>query len=76
MAPGVAENLAARLRELRDRHGRTVLLIEHNVPLVMDTCDYVYVLDAGQVVAGGTPAEITDDERVIEAYFGASPVPA
>jgi len=76
MAPGVAENLAARLRELRDRHGRTVLLIEHNVPLVMDTCDYVYVLDAGRVVASGTPAEIVADERVIEAYFGASLVPA
>jgi branched-chain amino acid transport system permease protein len=76
MAPGVAENLAARLRELRDRHGRTVLLIEHNVPLVMDTCDYVYVLDAGRVVASGTPAQITSDERVIEAYFGAALVPA
>ena len=76
MAPGVAENLAERLRELRDRHGRTVLLIEHNVPLVMDTCDYVYVLDAGRVVASGTPAEIVADERVIEAYFGASLVPA
>jgi branched-chain amino acid transport system permease protein len=71
MAPGVAENLAARLRELRETHGRTVLLIEHNVPLVMDTCDYVYVLDAGRVIASGTPAEITADELVIEAYFGA-----
>jgi branched-chain amino acid transport system ATP-binding protein len=73
MAPGVAENLAARLRELRDSLGRTVLLIEHNVPLVMDTCDYVYVLDAGRIVAAGTPVEITSDERVIEAYFGTAP---
>jgi ABC-type branched-subunit amino acid transport system ATPase component/ABC-type branched-subunit amino acid transport system permease subunit len=72
MAPGVAENLAARLRELRDQLGRTVLLIEHNVPLVMDTCDFVYVLDAGRIVASGTPAEITADSRVIEAYFGAA----
>ena len=76
MAPGVAENLADRLRELRDRHGRTVLLIEHNVPLVMDTCDFVYVLDAGRVVASGTPEEITADERVIEAYFGTTLVTA
>jgi ABC-type branched-subunit amino acid transport system ATPase component len=75
MAPGVAENLAARLRELRDALGRTVLLIEHNVPLVMDTCDFVYVLDAGRVVASGTPAEITSDPRVIEAYFGTAPDP-
>ena len=76
MAPGVAENLADRLRELRDRHGRTVLLIEHNVPLVMDTCDFVYVLDAGRVVASGTPEEITADERVIQAYFGTTLVTA
>jgi ABC-type branched-subunit amino acid transport system ATPase component len=73
MAPGVAEKLADRLRELRDALGRTVLLIEHNVPLVMDTCDYVYVLDAGRVIASGTPAEITSDQRVVEAYFGAAP---
>jgi len=73
MAPGVAENLAARLRELRDGLGRTVLLIEHNVPLVMDTCDLVYVLDAGRVIASGTPAEITADRRVVEAYFGTAP---
>jgi ABC-type branched-subunit amino acid transport system ATPase component/ABC-type branched-subunit amino acid transport system permease subunit len=72
MAPGVAENLAARLRDLRDVLGRTVLLIEHNVPLVMDTCDLVYVLDAGRIVASGTPQEITADQRVIEAYFGAA----
>jgi branched-chain amino acid transport system ATP-binding protein len=75
MAPGVAENLASRLRDLRGVLGRTVLLIEHNVPLVMDTCDLVYVLDAGRVVAAGTPAQIIADPRVIEAYFGAA-VPA
>jgi branched-chain amino acid transport system permease protein len=74
MAPGVAENLAARLRELRDALGRTVLLIEHNVPLVMDTCDFVYVLDAGRIIAAGTPAEVAADERVVAAYFGAAPV--
>jgi branched-chain amino acid transport system ATP-binding protein len=48
-----------------------VLLIEHNVPLVFDCCDLVYVLDAGLVVASGTPAEIARDQRVIDAYFGA-----
>jgi len=75
MAPGAAENLAARLRDLRDVLGRTVLLIEHNVPLVMDTCDFIYVLDAGRLVAGGVPLDIVSDSRVIEAYFG-QPVPA
>ena len=72
MAPGVAENLAGRLRELRDELGRTVVLIEHNVPLVLDTCDYVYVLDAGRVIAQGEPREIASNQQVIDAYFGAA----
>ncbi|HEU5034533.1 MAG TPA: branched-chain amino acid ABC transporter ATP-binding protein/permease [Mycobacteriales bacterium] len=75
MAPAAAENLAARLRDLRDVLGRTVLLIEHNVPLVLDTCDHVYVLDAGRLIAAGTPREVAADQRVIDAYFGAA-VPA
>ncbi|MGN6474602.1 MAG: branched-chain amino acid ABC transporter ATP-binding protein/permease [Mycobacteriales bacterium] len=70
MSPGAAERLADRLRDLRDALGRTVLIIEHNVPLVFDCCDLVYVLDAGVVVASGTPAEIARDQRVIDAYFG------
>jgi branched-chain amino acid transport system ATP-binding protein len=75
MAPAAAESLAERLRDLRDVLGRTVLLIEHNVPLVLDTCDYVYVLDAGRLIAAGDPAEITAAPEVIDAYFG-RPVPA
>ena len=52
-----------------------MLLIEHNVPLVMDTCDLVYVLDAGRLIASGTPGEIAANGEVVEAYFGAA-VPA
>ncbi|MGN6521827.1 MAG: ABC transporter ATP-binding protein, partial [Actinomycetes bacterium] len=70
MAPAAAENLATRLRDLRDALGRTVLLIEHNVPLVLDTCDYVYVLDAGKLIAEGEPREIAANPDVIDAYFG------
>jgi len=75
MAPGVSERLAARLRDLRDVLGRTVLIIEHNVPLVMDTCDLIYVLDAGRLIAAGTPEDIAANSVVVEAYFGAA-VPA
>jgi branched-chain amino acid transport system ATP-binding protein len=71
MAPAAAENLAVRLKHLRDATGQTVLIIEHNVPLVLDTCDYVYVLDAGQIISQGPPEQVAADERVIEAYFGA-----
>lgn len=72
MAPAAAESLAARLRDLRDDLGRTVLIIEHNVPLVLDVCDYLYVLDAGKLIAEGPPEAIAADRRVIDAYFGAA----
>ena len=70
MSPAAAEGLADRLRELREGMGRTVLLIEHNVPLVLDVCDHVYVLNFGRVLASGTPAEILAQPDVVSAYLG------
>ena len=72
MSPAAAENLAERLRDLRDVLGRTVLLIEHHVPLVLDVCDHVYVLNFGQVLADGTPEEIMAHPDVVGAYLGES----
>jgi branched-chain amino acid transport system ATP-binding protein len=68
-----AETLALgrRLRTLPD-HGVTVLLIDHDMGLVLGTCDQVMVLDFGNMIAAGTPAEIRADARVVEAYLGSS----
>lgn len=76
MAPAAVENLAVRLRDLRDELGRTVLLIEHHIPLVLDVCDEVYVLDAGRVIAHGTPADVAALPEVIDAYLGGPSEPA
>lgn len=70
MSPAAAESLAERLIDLRDKLGRTVLLIEHHIPLVLAVCDEIYVLNLGEILAHGTTTEITNSPQVIAAYFG------
>jgi len=63
-------DLAELLRAVRDS-GVTVIVVEHNMSLVMGVADQVVVLDAGSIVASGSPREIQQDKRVIAAYIGA-----
>jgi branched-chain amino acid transport system ATP-binding protein len=62
-------DLLAAVSRLRDE-GRTILLVEHDMKVVMGLCETVFVLDHGEKIAEGPPGAIQTDERVIEAYFG------
>jgi branched-chain amino acid transport system permease protein len=70
LSPAAAENLAERLHALRDDYGQSILLIEHNVPLVLDLCDFVYVMNAGSLLAQGTTSELARRPEVLSAYLG------
>lgn len=67
------QKLSALLRLVRDKMGKTVVLIEHDLHLVWDVADHITVLDAGEIIADGAPKEILGDARVRNLFAGATP---
>jgi len=70
MNPYESAEVLKLIRNIRDRYQLTIIIIEHNMPVVMQLCERIQVLNYGQIIAEGTPEEVRNNAQVIESYLG------
>ena len=70
MNPNESIELMNLIRTIRDRHELSILVIEHDIPFVMQLCEHIQVLNYGQLIAEGKPEEVRSNSEVIKAYLG------
>lgn len=70
LAPLIVENIFKVIQRINEEDGVTILIVEQNVNLTLQTADFAYILENGEIVGSGTSAEVLSDERIQEAYLG------
>jgi ABC-type branched-subunit amino acid transport system ATPase component len=68
--PRLIDVIVEALRRMNQDEGITLLIVEHNMRVIQEFCDYVYVLDAGRMICDGTPEQVSADARVLDSYLG------
>jgi len=70
LSPDETDRLGVVLRQLHAESDMSILMIEHDMPLIMRSAEYMVCLDFGTVIARGAPAEVRNNQEVIDAYLG------